>query len=226
MVWTSFSIPMSATCTRGIVVTMRPLPSLVTRQIVPVLTTPKLAPVMPMSARRNSCAQPRARDRRQLARVVGVRNHRRSDITRPTSCRVRCTMGAMMCDGRSRRSWTMYSPRSVSTTSTPSRSSASFRCVSSDTIDLLLTARRVAVLRAMSAMIALASSGVCAQCTCAPLATSFASKRSRYVARFATAFSRAARARSRTASASSSVASASSRREPSWLVARSSAIRS
>ena len=43
-----------ATCTRGKVVDMRPLPSLVTRQTVPFSTTPKFAPVIPMSARRNS----------------------------------------------------------------------------------------------------------------------------------------------------------------------------
>ena len=47
-------MPMSATCTRGSVVVSRPLPSFVTRQMLPVSATPKLPPLMPMSALRNS----------------------------------------------------------------------------------------------------------------------------------------------------------------------------
>ena len=54
MVGTMRSMPIITTCTRGSVDDMRPLPSLVTRQMVPFSTTPKLAPVIPMSARRNS----------------------------------------------------------------------------------------------------------------------------------------------------------------------------
>ena len=49
----TFSMPITATWRRGSVVTMRPLPSLVTRTTVPVSATAKLAPVMPMSAWRN-----------------------------------------------------------------------------------------------------------------------------------------------------------------------------
>src|SRR5207247_2236908 len=49
----TFSTPITATCTRGSEVAMRPLPSLVTRTTVPVSATAKLAPVMPRSAVRN-----------------------------------------------------------------------------------------------------------------------------------------------------------------------------
>src|SRR4030095_7962252 len=50
---TTFSTPITATCTRGSEVAMRPLPSLVTRTTVPVSATAKFAPVMPRSAFRN-----------------------------------------------------------------------------------------------------------------------------------------------------------------------------
>ena len=50
---TTLSIPMMATCMRGIDVHMRPLPSLVTRTTVPVSATTKLAPVIPISASTN-----------------------------------------------------------------------------------------------------------------------------------------------------------------------------
>ena len=46
-------MPISATCTLGRDVHILPLPSLVTSAIVPVSATPKLTPVMPMSASRN-----------------------------------------------------------------------------------------------------------------------------------------------------------------------------
>ena len=48
--------------------------------------------------------------------------------------------GAMMCTGCSPASWRMYSPRSVSTASTPAASSASFSPISSLAIDFDLTA--------------------------------------------------------------------------------------
>src|SRR5580765_819472 len=119
----------------------------------------------------------------------------------------------------------MYSPRSVSTTSTPRASRASLRWVSSDTIDLLLTAQLAPARSAIAAMIRLAWSGVSAQWTCAPLAIKRASNFSRLSASVRMASSLAARAASRQASAPSSVPSASSRREPSWLVARVTAAR-
>ena len=60
---TTFSTPITATCTRGSEVTMRPLPSLVTSTTVPVSATAKLAPVIPMSASRNFSRSSAARDR-------------------------------------------------------------------------------------------------------------------------------------------------------------------
>jgi hypothetical protein len=48
------SMPMSAMWIGGMVVTMRPLPSLVTRQMPPVSATPKLTPLMPISAVRKT----------------------------------------------------------------------------------------------------------------------------------------------------------------------------
>src|SRR5438128_748524 len=48
---------MTATCTRGSVVTIRPLPSFVTRTTVPVSATAKLAPGIPMSACRHVPAE-------------------------------------------------------------------------------------------------------------------------------------------------------------------------
>ena len=57
-----------------------------------------------------------------------------------TSSRVLCTTGATMCDGGSFASCRMYSPRSVSTTSMPAASSASFNAHSSVTMDFDFTA--------------------------------------------------------------------------------------
>ena len=81
-------MPIIATWMRGNVVTIRPLPSFVTRQMDPVSATPKFAPVIPMSARRNS-----SRSRRRavaastcVSSLYGTRSCR--SITRPTSCRV------------------------------------------------------------------------------------------------------------------------------------------
>ena len=59
-------------------------------------------------------------------------------------------IGATMCEGRSSASCTMYSPRSVSTTSTPACSSAAFKCVSSETIDLAFATRRTPCCLAIS----------------------------------------------------------------------------
>ena len=49
----SFSMPTSATCTRGAVVQKRMFPSFSTNTTVPVSATRKLAPLMPMSALAN-----------------------------------------------------------------------------------------------------------------------------------------------------------------------------
>src|SRR6516162_9607116 len=60
----------------------------------------------------------------------------------PMSSLERWIAGVMMCEGRSRRSCTMYSPRSVSTTSHPASASAGLSSISSVAIDLPLTTRR------------------------------------------------------------------------------------
>ena len=129
-------------CTGGSEVTIRPLPSLVTRQMVPVSATAKLPPVMPTSAERNTS---RSRRRAKAVRAPGssVRPsppwRRNSSATWP---RLRCTAGAMMCEGGSPVNWTIHSPRSVSTTSRPAAASAPLSPISSVTIDLALATRR------------------------------------------------------------------------------------
>ncbi len=164
----TFSMPMTATWIRGSVVTMRPLPSFVTRTTVPVSATAKLAPVMPMSAWRNFS---RSRTRAAAVSTSGSAAScfpATAEISSATWPFVLWMAGAMMCDGRSWASWMMYSPRSVSTGVTPARSSASFRSISSVAIDLDLTAMRTPLSRQSLRTISRASSAVSAQCTCPP----------------------------------------------------------
>ncbi len=96
-----FSTPITATCTRGSEVTIRPLPSLVTSTMVPVSATPKLAPVIPRSACRNFS--------RSSARAIRVSTSGSGTVSRLSSranssatCPFVLWMaGAMMCEGRS-----------------------------------------------------------------------------------------------------------------------------
>ncbi len=76
--------------------------------------------------------------------------------------------GAIRWLGLSPRIWMMYSPRSVSTTSSAAASSRASSPISSDTIDLLLVTRRAPASRQMPRTMSHASSAVAAQCTCAP----------------------------------------------------------
>ena len=71
----------------------------------------------------------------------------------------------MMCDGVSLASWMMNSPRSVSTTSTPSASSTSLRWISSLAIDLPLATVRACCARTRSRTMAVASAASAAQWT-------------------------------------------------------------
>src|SRR5437762_940599 len=162
----TFSTPITATCTRGSDVVMRPLPSVVTRTTVRVAASATLAPVFPRSAWRNFS--------RNSSRAIFVRTS--GSAARPGRCSSRenssatCPFvlwmaGAMICEGRSWASWMMYSPRSVSTGVTPIASSASLRWISSVAIDLDFTAMRAPVRLAMSRMIRRASSAVVAKCT-------------------------------------------------------------
>src|SRR5581483_4666375 len=96
----------------------------------------------------------------------------------------------------------MCSPRSVSTTSTPSRASASFKPISSATIDLLLTTSLPSRSRTIRRMCATASAAVDAKNTLAPCASAASENRSRYWGRFAMVWARMARAAARMVSTS------------------------
>ncbi len=84
----------------------------------------------------------------------------------------------MMCDGGSPASWMMYSPRSVSTGSTPPATSASFSPASSDTIDFDLIAFFTPWRRQISSTRSHASEPVSAKSTVAPRRVASRSKRS------------------------------------------------
>src|SRR5688572_5775105 len=116
--------------------------------------------------------------------------------------------GAMMCEGGSRPSCRMYSPRSVSTTSMPAASSASLSAHSSLTIDFDLTALRTPLSRAIAVTIAFTSSVVSAQCTTVPRAVALRSNSSTKKSRWSSARLRIAAAASRVASKSTSVITA------------------
>ena len=135
-------MPITATCTGGSEVTIRPLPSFVTITTDPVSAMPKLTPEMPISASRNRS--------RSLSWAKWQSSAGTSDRSPPssrekssaTSPLVLWIAGAMMCDGVSRASWMIHSPRSVSTTWMPAPSSTAFSSISSDAIDFDLTTRR------------------------------------------------------------------------------------
>ena len=135
-VGTTRSIPMKAMCTGGAAVTRRPLPSLVTRTIEPVSATARLAPEMPTSSLEEDRPQRAACGGVEHGHVIRVRDAEPLVEQLSNVLPVRWTMGEMMCAGGSPRSWTMYSPRSVSTTRRPARSRAGLRPISSVTIDL------------------------------------------------------------------------------------------
>ena len=97
--WGTASIPITTTCTGGMLVTSLALPSLVTVQIVPVSATPKLAPVMPMSAVKNfsrdACGR-RSPEPRRPAAALRPSHRRGSPVFRSMFM---CRMGPTMCDG-------------------------------------------------------------------------------------------------------------------------------
>ena len=117
------SIPINVTCTRGKDVTMRPFPSFVTSAIEPVSATAKLHPVIAHVGLEKGAPQLPAREGGQRGRIVGEGlSSQLWEKSAATSSRVLCKAGPTMCDGVSFASCKMYSPRSVSTTSTPSAS--------------------------------------------------------------------------------------------------------
>ena len=216
----TFSTPMSATWIRGSEVTIRPLPSLVTRTTVPVSATAKLAPVIPMSAWRNFS---RSAFRATAVRTSGSASNSalaaRREKSSATCPFVLWMAGAMMCDGFSWASWMMYSPRSVSTGVTPACSSASLRSISSVAIDFDFTAIRTPRSRQRRRMISRASSAVVAQWTCPPSRSTLSASRSRCTSRCWRVASLIARARSRRASPCGKPANDSLRRSMNLVVA-------
>ncbi len=139
---TSFSMPTTATWMRGNVETRRAFPSFVTTTSVPVSATATFAPVIPRSACRNSSRS----SRRATATRPGISgasfSFTSSEKTSATCSFVRWMAGITMCEGRCPASCTIHSPRSVSLTRRPSRSSRAFRWISSVAIDFDFTTRR------------------------------------------------------------------------------------
>ena len=190
---------------------MRPLPSLVTISVDPVSATTKLAPDTPMSADRK-CGRSFSRASRHSAGMSVSRGALCFSANRSeTSSRVLCTTGATMCDGGSFASCRMYSPRSVSTTSSPAASSASLSPHSSVTIDFDLMTLRTPCCAAISRTMRFTSSWVSAQCTTVPRAVALRSKVSSQTSRFSSARSRIAAAASRMSGKLSSSAMRSAR---------------
>ena len=216
------SRPINATCTRGIDVDSRMLPSFSSSTIVPVSATARFTPLRPMSARTNS-----SRSRRRASRVsastssVG-RVPSLSAKSRATSPRDMCRAGAMMCDGAWPASWTMYSPRSVSIALMPAAARASLRWISSDTIDFPLTTRRTPCRVAISSTMRRASPAVAARWTMAPRLVAWRSNVARCSSSRAIVCCRTWRPRSRSASQSGTAATAAARRSVSLAVAASS----
>src|ERR1035437_6448590 len=197
---TTFSSPITAMWIGGTCVDIRPFPSFSTRQSVPVSATAKFTPESPASASKNFC--------RSTRRAVAVSASTSSVYTasrifwpnrRAICCLFLWMAGMMMCEGVSPSSWMMYSPRSVSSDSTPFSQRKSFRCISSETIDFPFTSRVAPWSRRIARTIAFASSVVAAQCTFRPFATHFASSVSRSSGSFASARVRTEAARSRRA---------------------------
>ncbi len=153
----------------GAVVTKRPFPSLVTRVTVPVAATAKLQPVIPTSASRKSL---RIRPRTKRVISSGTLSPVYPFLAAKTSrirSRFLCRAGTTIWDGLS---WSsvcrIYSPRSVSITSIPASSSASFSPTSSVTMDFDLTAFFTPLLVRISRAASVASLAVRVKVTCAP----------------------------------------------------------
>ena len=139
----SFSMPMQAMCSVGSDMPRSALPSFVQTTKPPVSAMAKFTPVMPASAREERRAQLAARrprrDRSGRSSPAAVPS--RSWNSSPTSSFLMWIAGSTMWLGGSRRSCTIRSPRSVSTTSMPCASRYGLRPHSSVSIDLLFTTR-------------------------------------------------------------------------------------
>ena len=110
----------------------------------------------------------RFRDERRWARRIAVGRQRDVAARKSLGDVGRASGGSparSMWLGVSPRIWMMYSPRSVSTTSSPSASRRALRPISSEIIDLLLVTTRAPASRQMPRTMSQASAAVDAQCT-------------------------------------------------------------
>ena len=94
-------MPIIATCTRGIVVDRRPLPSLVQMQMLPVSATPKFTPLMPRSAAEELGPQRPSRELRHARTSATSSSVAPSRLlnSSATSPFVLWMIGMTMCDG-------------------------------------------------------------------------------------------------------------------------------
>ena len=132
----------------------------------------------------------------------------------------------MICEGSSLTTWMMYSPRSDSIASMPCFSRKALRCISSETIDLPLTASWTFAERARSSTIWLACSVVSAQCTRMPLLSQLASSFSSSSGRCARVLRRMPPARARVSSSSEASGNMSRRFSINPFIARLKLLRS
>ena len=184
---------------------MASLPSLVTIIAVPLSAISALAPVIPTRADRKSLrSSVRASPTCSTTSSVDTRRPVASENVSPTCRRLRWIAGITMWEGVSPRSWTIHSPRSVSTARTPPASRTWLRLISSLTIDLLLTRIEEPVRRQSPRTYSDACSAVAASTTTAPLASACDLKRANTAAWSRMTASLAARRRDRRISNSAS----------------------
>ena len=132
---------MMTTWMRGRVVTMRALPSFVTSPIAPFSAMPKFAPLMPISAWRNSS--------RNTRRAVWIINGISLGISSLSACvknfahclRSRWIAGMTIWDGVCPATESIHSPRSVSRTCRSCCWRYLFRWISSVAMDFDFTMR-------------------------------------------------------------------------------------
>ena len=130
---------MITTWIRGRVVTIRAFPSFVTRPIAPFSAMAKLAPEIPMSARRNFSRSSLRAAWTIMAMSGGISSLSSFEKYSATWKRLRWMAGITMWEGRWSARATIHSPRSVSVTVIPAASRWGFRWTSSEAIDLDLT---------------------------------------------------------------------------------------
>ncbi len=171
-------MPVTAMCTGGTVVDMRPLPSFSTSSRVPVSATAKLTPETPISASKNFCRRVRRPIWMSWSTSLVYSTPSLSVNREATWPAFLWMAGMMMCDGFSLSSWTMYSPMSDSRLSMPWPSRKWFISISSLTMDLPLITCLACRAWAICSTIWLASSTVSAQCTLTPLRVRLASSSS------------------------------------------------